>query len=246
MAKSLSARAKAGSAAGALPRVRADEREPVRRDPLRRRRRRAAFRPSLRFCSARSSGCRPRCGPSRRGSRSSRRAPTPTRSPSLQPARLRPRTEALARLCEALLDPRGADLCRSRRLQAGERPARSRGRRRRARARSRPMLARSVRASDTVARLGGDEFGLILWNLSEADAAAKAWALEAAVGEVSGRMGGRDALGRRLDRLCHARARRTNWPMCWPRPTTPCTPARRRGRAASATVAASVDARLTR
>src|ERR1044072_7121888 len=46
-------------------------------------------------------------------------------------------------------------------------------------------LTRSIRASDTVARLGGDEFGLILWNLSEADAAAKAWALEAAVGEVS-------------------------------------------------------------
>ena len=47
------------------------------------------------------------------------------------------------------------------------------------------MLTRSVRASDTVARLGGDEFGLILWNLSEADAAAKAWALEAAIGEAS-------------------------------------------------------------
>ncbi len=47
------------------------------------------------------------------------------------------------------------------------------------------MLTRSVRASDTVARLGGDEFGLILWNLSEADAAAKAWALEAAIGETS-------------------------------------------------------------
>jgi diguanylate cyclase (GGDEF)-like protein len=46
------------------------------------------------------------------------------------------------------------------------------------------MLTRSVRASDTVARLGGDEFGLILWNLNEGDAAAKAWALEAAVGEA--------------------------------------------------------------
>src|SRR6185295_11660457 len=46
------------------------------------------------------------------------------------------------------------------------------------------MLARSVRASDTVARLGGDEFGLILWNLSETDAAAKAWALEAAITEA--------------------------------------------------------------
>src|SRR4051812_17942144 len=46
------------------------------------------------------------------------------------------------------------------------------------------MLTRNVRASDTVARLGGDEFGLILWNLNEGDAAAKAWALEAAVGEA--------------------------------------------------------------
>ena len=46
-------------------------------------------------------------------------------------------------------------------------------------------LAGGVRASDTVARLGGDEFGLILWNLSEADAAAKTWALEAAVGEAT-------------------------------------------------------------
>jgi diguanylate cyclase (GGDEF)-like protein len=45
-------------------------------------------------------------------------------------------------------------------------------------------LSASVRASDTVARLGGDEFGLILWNLSEADAASKAWALEAAVAET--------------------------------------------------------------
>ena len=52
------------------------------------------------------------------------------------------------------------------------------------------LLTRSVRASDTVARLGGDEFGLILWNLSEADAAAKAWALEAAIGETSVDWGG--------------------------------------------------------
>ena len=47
------------------------------------------------------------------------------------------------------------------------------------------VMVRNVRTSDTVARLGGDEFGLILWNLSEADAAAKAWALEAAIGEAS-------------------------------------------------------------
>jgi diguanylate cyclase (GGDEF)-like protein len=45
-------------------------------------------------------------------------------------------------------------------------------------------LTRNVRASDTVARLGGDEFGVILWNLSEADAVKKARALEAAVGAI--------------------------------------------------------------
>ena len=45
-------------------------------------------------------------------------------------------------------------------------------------------LTRSVRGSDTVARLGGDEFGLILWNLSEADAARKARALEATITET--------------------------------------------------------------
>jgi diguanylate cyclase (GGDEF)-like protein len=46
-------------------------------------------------------------------------------------------------------------------------------------------LMRSVRASDTVARLGGDEFAVILWNLSEADAAAKAFALEEAIAQAS-------------------------------------------------------------
>jgi diguanylate cyclase (GGDEF)-like protein len=45
-------------------------------------------------------------------------------------------------------------------------------------------LTRCVRGSDTVARLGGDEFGLILWNLSEADAARKARALEATITET--------------------------------------------------------------
>jgi diguanylate cyclase (GGDEF)-like protein len=43
------------------------------------------------------------------------------------------------------------------------------------------VLARHVRASDVVARLGGDEFAVLLWNLTEADAAAKALALEAAI-----------------------------------------------------------------
>ncbi|NVN88089.1 MAG: GGDEF domain-containing protein [Rhodopseudomonas sp.] len=42
-------------------------------------------------------------------------------------------------------------------------------------------LSRHVRASDLIGRLGGDEFALLLWNLSERDALAKAEALEAAV-----------------------------------------------------------------
>jgi len=42
-------------------------------------------------------------------------------------------------------------------------------------------LQRTVRESDLVARLGGDEFGVLLWNISEIQAAAKARELEAAV-----------------------------------------------------------------
>jgi diguanylate cyclase (GGDEF)-like protein len=39
-------------------------------------------------------------------------------------------------------------------------------------------LSRQIRASDMIGRLGGDEFALLLWNLSETDAHAKAAALE--------------------------------------------------------------------
>jgi diguanylate cyclase (GGDEF)-like protein len=47
------------------------------------------------------------------------------------------------------------------------------------------VLTRQVRASDLVARLGGDEFVVLLWNVPEADAAAKARTLEAAVGRMT-------------------------------------------------------------
>ena len=52
-------------------------------------------------------------------------------------------------------------------------------------------LARMVRASDVVGRLGGDEFAVLLWNLSETDARAKAQALEQAIDALSFKFGSR-------------------------------------------------------
>jgi diguanylate cyclase (GGDEF)-like protein len=43
------------------------------------------------------------------------------------------------------------------------------------------VLSQNIRESDMIARLGGDEFGVLLWNLPEADALAKAAALESAI-----------------------------------------------------------------
>lgn len=47
------------------------------------------------------------------------------------------------------------------------------------------VLMRHIRSSDVVGRLGGDEFALLLWNLSEADARAKAIILEEAIDSLT-------------------------------------------------------------
>jgi diguanylate cyclase (GGDEF)-like protein len=51
-------------------------------------------------------------------------------------------------------------------------------------------LLEQVRSSDVIGRLGGDEFALLLWNLSETDARAKAALLEQAVDRLSFEFGG--------------------------------------------------------
>ena len=52
-------------------------------------------------------------------------------------------------------------------------------------------LSQQIRSSDVIGRLGGDEFALLLWNLSETDARAKAASLEQAVDRLSFTFGGR-------------------------------------------------------
>jgi diguanylate cyclase (GGDEF)-like protein len=47
------------------------------------------------------------------------------------------------------------------------------------------VLSRQIRSSDVIGRLGGDEFALLLWNLSETDARAKAAALEMDIDRLS-------------------------------------------------------------
>jgi diguanylate cyclase (GGDEF)-like protein len=47
------------------------------------------------------------------------------------------------------------------------------------------VLSQQIRSSDVIGRLGGDEFALLLWNLSETDAHAKAAALEEDIDRLS-------------------------------------------------------------
>ena len=47
------------------------------------------------------------------------------------------------------------------------------------------VLSSQVRSSDVIGRLGGDEFALLLWNLSETDAKAKAVSLEQAIDRLA-------------------------------------------------------------
>jgi diguanylate cyclase (GGDEF)-like protein len=47
------------------------------------------------------------------------------------------------------------------------------------------VLSRQIRSSDVIGRLGGDEFALLLWNLSEGDAHAKATSLEEDIDRLS-------------------------------------------------------------
>jgi diguanylate cyclase (GGDEF)-like protein len=47
------------------------------------------------------------------------------------------------------------------------------------------VLSSQVRSSDVIGRLGGDEFAVLLWNLSETDAKAKAALLEQAIDRLA-------------------------------------------------------------
>ena len=46
-------------------------------------------------------------------------------------------------------------------------------------------LSRDVRSSDLIGRLGGDEFAVLLWNLSETEAKAKASMLEETIDRLT-------------------------------------------------------------
>ena len=93
-------------------------------------------------------------------------------------------------------------------------------------------LTGHVRASDTVARLGGDEFGVLLWNLGEPQAIAKARELEALIEAVSVPHGdARLSVGASVGIApLSVGPRRTRPSMP---PTAPCTRAKRNGASGS-------------
>ncbi|HLJ01015.1 MAG TPA: GGDEF domain-containing protein [Bradyrhizobium sp.] len=53
------------------------------------------------------------------------------------------------------------------------------------------VLSRQIRSSDVIGRLGGDEFALLLWNLTETDAHAKAAAMETDIDRLNFEFDGR-------------------------------------------------------
>ena len=74
------------------------------------------------------------------------------------------------------------------------------------------VLLRQVRSSDVIGRLGGDEFALLLWNLSETDAHAKAASLEQAIDRLSFVFRGRTVTAGASAGVAHSR------PACRSRP----------------------------
>ena len=89
-------------------------------------------------------------------------------------------------------------------------------------------LLAQVRSSDVIGRLGGDEFALLLWNLSETDARAKAAALEQAIDRLTFMFRGRTVTAGASAGVAilgpHAEAGRR-----WRRPIARCMCARRNG-----------------
>ena len=132
-----------------------------------------------------------------------------------QPARLRARTQSRDRLHQTLSRQRRADRARRRSPEADQRRLRTRRRRSGAEGRSSATLLAQVRSSDVVGRLGGDEFALLLWNLSETDARAKAAALEEAIDRLTfvfrGQHHHRGRLRRRRDSRYRMRKPAARW-----------------------------------
>ncbi len=63
-----------------------------------------------------------------------------------------------------------------------------------------------VRASDVIGRLGGDEFALLLWNLGETDARAKAAALEEMIDRLTFVFDGSHVSSRRIGAVSRSSA----------------------------------------